>query len=129
MRKRFTKSARNIRATMAITASSLGNFTDDDFRRLMEQICDNIVEDYDYDGDPSDDINTALMEQIDSECIYYKDCFNIIWGSNTTDWSDADREITSITELAAWIIESEFYNEGYYDDVYDRITNRTEEYE
>jgi hypothetical protein len=127
MRKRFAKSTRNIRATRAINASSLGNFTNDDFKRLMEQICDNIVEDYDYDGDPSDDIHDALMEQIDSECTYYADCFNIIWGSDVTDWSDADREITSITGLAAWIIESEFYNEGYYDDVYDRITNGVDE--
>lgn len=110
-----------------IKASSLGNFTNDDFKRLMEQICDNIVNEYDFDGDPGDAIYDALWEQIDSECTYYADCFNIIWGSDVTDWSDADRNISSIVELAAWIIESEFYNEGYYDDVYERITNGDED--
>ena len=110
-----------------IKASSLGNFTNDDFKRLMEQICDNIVEDYTHDGDIDESIREALEYEIETECTYYADCFNILWGSDVTDWSDADYNITSITQLAAWIIESEFYNEGYYDDVYERITNDDED--
>lgn len=110
-----------------IKASSLGNFTNDDFKRMMEQICDNIVEDYTHDGDIDESIREALDYEIETECTYYADCFNIIWGSDVTDWSDADRNISSIVELAAWIIESEFYNEGYYNDVYERITNGDED--
>lgn len=121
-RRRNVK-ASTLRHRRSIEASSLGNFTNDDFKRLMQRISDTIVEDYDHDGDIDDSIRSALMEQIDSECTYYKDCFNIIWGSDVTDWSNADYNITSIVELAAWILESEFYDEGYYSDVYERITN------
>ncbi len=127
-KSRISASRKAMPAKRKVMAAALGDFTSDDFRRMMEQICDNIVEDYDHDGEYVDDsIREALNEEIERECMYYSDCINIIWGSHTTKWDDADYPITSLVSLAAWIIESEFYQGGYYDDVYERLTGQDDE--
>lgn len=125
-----SKSAKRINAKRKVMAAALGNFTSDDFRRMMEEIADEIVSEWDpANGDVDDFIHSMLDDAIERECTYYADCFNIIWGSDVTDWSDADYPITTISGLAAWIIESEFYQEGYYDDVYERLTGDDEDEE
>ena len=98
------------------------DYTSDDFRRDLEQLCNDIVDEYDGEEDIDDFIRQQLDYFIESECTYYADCIKIIWASNVTDWSDADYEITSLGALAGWIIESEFYQEGYYDDVMERLS-------
>ena len=124
---------RNVRASKMIRArkimaNAVGNFTNDDFNRLMDEIANNIVDDYDHTGDIDDSIHDALNNEIDRACTYYADCFNIIWGSDTTEWSNADYKITSIVELACWIVETTFYDE-YYDGVYERIEQLRGDYE
>ena len=114
-------------AKRKVMAAALGEFYDSDFKRMMEQIVDNIVDEWDHEGDPDDFISTQLGYEIDTECTYYSDCINIIWASHTTDWSDADYQISSLGQLAAWIIEREFYDEGYYDDALERMTGEDEE--
>ena len=127
-KSKISASRKAVPAKRKVMATSLGNFTSDDFRRMMEEIADEIVSEWDpANGDVDDFIYSMLNDAIDRECTYYSDCFNIIWASNVTDWSDADYPITTITSLAAWIIESEFYQEGYYDDVYERLTGEDDE--
>ena len=122
-KRKISASRKAMPAKRKVTAATLVDFTSDDFRRMLEGICDDIVSEWDpANGDVDDFIHSMLNDAIDRECTYYADCFNIIWASNVTDWSDADYQITTITSLAAWIIESEFYQEGYYDDVYERLT-------
>lgn len=129
LRKKITASKRPT-AKRKVMANTLGDFTDMDFKRMMEQIVDNIVSEWDPDGsDPDDFIRETLDYEIERECTYYSDCINIIWASHTTDWSDADYEISSLGSLAGWIIEREFYNEGYYDDALERMSGADEDEE
>ena len=45
--------------------------------------------------------NSFVSHEIDRECIYYSDCFDIVKALNVTDWSDNEfGEITSIQHLA-----------------------------
>lgn len=127
-KRRISASRKAMPAKRKVMAAALGDFTHDDFRRMMEEIADEIVSEWDpANGDVDDFIYSMLNDAIDRECTYYADCFNIICGSDVTDWSDADHQITTIPALAAWIIESEFYQEGYYDDVYERLTGEDDE--
>lgn len=128
--RKFSIKASNRCAKRKVMAARLGDFTDMDFKRMMEGIVENIVADWDpANGDPDDFIRTQLDYEIERECTYYSDCINIIWGSNTTDWSDADYPISSLGSLAGWIIEREFYQEGYYDDALERMTGEDEDEE
>ena len=114
---------------MARTSSFQSDYTSDDFRRDLEQLCNDIVDEYDGEEDIDDFIRQQLDYFIERECTYYADCIKIIWASDVTDWSDADYEITSLGALAGWIIESEFYQEGYYDDVMERLSGGSDESE
>lgn len=128
LRKKI-KASKRPTAKRKVMAAALGEFYDSDFKRMMEQIVDNIVDEWDHDGDPDDFISTQLGYEIESECTYYSDCINIIWASHTTDWSDADYPISTLGSLAGWIIEREFYQEGYYDDALERMTGEDEDEE
>jgi len=47
------------------------------------------------------DVWELIHEEIERECIYYADCFEIVRALNITDWKDNEfGEITSITQLA-----------------------------
>jgi len=47
------------------------------------------------------DVWELIHEEIDNECIYYADCFEIVRALHITDWKDNEfGEITSITQLA-----------------------------
>ena len=47
------------------------------------------------------DVWELIYEEIERECIYYADCFEIVRALNITDWKDNEfGEITSITQLA-----------------------------
>ena len=49
----------------------------------------------------SGDVWDLIHQEIDNECIYYADCFEIVRALNITDWKDNEfGEITSITQLA-----------------------------
>lgn len=125
-----SKSAKQINAKRKVFANAIGDFDSYDFERLMKKIADDIVAEYSPGtGDIDDFIREQLDYEIESECTYYADCINIIWGSHTTKWDDADYQISSLVALAGWIIEREFYQEGYYDDVYERLTGDDEDEE
>lgn len=49
-----------------------------------------------------EDVWEFIHQAIDTECIYYSDCFDIIKALNVTDWSDMEDfgTIKSITHLA-----------------------------
>ena len=64
---------------------------------------------YDFLSDLEDSIRTEQPEdiwemvhqEIDRECIYYSDCFDIIKALNFTDWEDNELgQINNITQLA-----------------------------
>lgn len=89
------------------------------FDELMRKIADNITDEVSVDS--NDDLDEAIREQLDYEieraCTYYSDCLNIILWSHMFDWSDADYNMTTIEQVAAYAIKTEFY-ENYYDAVY-----------
>jgi hypothetical protein len=53
------------------------------------------------DGADYDDLQQRLHEDIDSDCIYYANCFVIIAELGMTHWSDSEfGPITNISQLA-----------------------------
>jgi hypothetical protein len=53
------------------------------------------------DGATYDDLKNHLLLDIDSDCIYYANCFAIIAELGMTDWSDNEfGPITNIQQLA-----------------------------
>ena len=47
------------------------------------------------------DVWELIYEEIERECIYYADCFEIVRALHITDWKDNEfGEITNITQLA-----------------------------
>ena len=49
----------------------------------------------------SGDVHSVIHQEIDNECIYYSDCFQIIEACNMTDWKENEfGEITNIAQLA-----------------------------
>lgn len=47
------------------------------------------------------DVWELIHEEIERECIYYADCFEIVRALHITDWKDNEfGEITNITQLA-----------------------------
>jgi hypothetical protein len=57
------------------------------------------------------DIQDFIREEIETACIYYSDCFDIIKALNFTDFTGLDYEITNITQ-AAYCALSEFLDEN-----------------
>jgi hypothetical protein len=51
-------------------------------------------------GATHDELQDQLMSDIDSECIYYADCFDIIKTLGFTDWSEAQFEVNNVTQAA-----------------------------
>jgi len=57
----------------------------------------------------SDNVWDFIYQEIDRECIYYYNCFEIVKQLNVTDWSDMEGRgdsghITDITQLAAFAL-------------------------
>jgi len=49
----------------------------------------------------SGDVYSVIHQEIDNECIYYSDCFQIIEACGMTDWKENEfGEITNIQQLA-----------------------------
>ena len=49
----------------------------------------------------SGDVYSVIHQEIDNECIYYSDCFQIIEACSMTDWKENEfGEITNIQQLA-----------------------------
>jgi hypothetical protein len=119
--KKLIKASKSAKAAKnRVMASFQTDFTGDDLRRKLDELADEMVDEYDG-GDIDDYIHRYLNDFIDRECKYYADCIKIIWASDITDWSDADTEITSLAGLAGWILETKFYDDNY-NDVYERLT-------
>jgi hypothetical protein len=57
------------------------------------------------------EIQDFINEEIDTACIYYSDCFEIIQALNFTDFTGSDFEITNVTQ-AAYCALSEFLGEN-----------------
>jgi hypothetical protein len=53
------------------------------------------------------DIQEFINEEIETACIYYSDCFDIIKALNFTDFNNSSFEITNVAEAAACAL-SEF---------------------
>jgi hypothetical protein len=51
-------------------------------------------------GATSDELHEQLMSDIDSDCIYYANCFDIIKVLGFTDWSEAEFEVKNVTQAA-----------------------------
>lgn len=95
-------------------------------RNLRENLGDWSINEFidgikDYiDADTTDDqILTYITEEIDRAIIYYADQFKIAWALDLTSWEDADYEITSMSQLAAWGLEDYMYNRGGYNELID----------
>lgn len=58
-----------------------------------------------------DDINEFINEQIDNECIYYADCFDILKELHHTDWSRADIVVTNVSQAAYMALYELVYSE------------------
>jgi hypothetical protein len=57
-----------------------------------------------------DDVREWIDNQVDTACIYYSDCFDIIKDLNFTDWS-AFGNVTDVT-LAAFFALTDFVDEN-----------------
>lgn len=58
-----------------------------------------------------DAVQDWIHQSIDSACIYYADCFDIIKALNFTDFTGSDFEITNVSQ-AAFAALYEFVNEN-----------------
>lgn len=47
-----------------------------------------------------DDLQEQLHHDIDNDCIYYANCFDIIKGLHFTDFTNTDFEITNVCQAA-----------------------------
>lgn len=47
-----------------------------------------------------DDLYEQLHIDIDNDCIYYADCFDIIKGLGFTDFKDTEFQVTNVSEAA-----------------------------
>jgi hypothetical protein len=45
-------------------------------------------------------VDDYITEEIDRQCIYYADCFDIIKSCGFVDWSDSDYEIKCVSSAA-----------------------------
>ena len=55
---------------------------------------------YAQDGATYDELHDQLMSDIDTDCIYYTNCFDIIKALGFTDWSEADFEVKNVAQAA-----------------------------
>jgi hypothetical protein len=62
-----------------------------------ESLKDHIRNDHDA---TIDDLQEQLHYDIDNDCIYYVNCFDIIKGLNFTDFTSTDFEVTNVSEAA-----------------------------
>lgn len=60
---------------------------------------DTLLE-YAKDGATHDELHDQLMSDIDTDCIYYTDCFDIIKALGFTDWSEAEFEVKNVAQAA-----------------------------
>ena len=51
-------------------------------------------------GATYDELQDQLMSDIDSDCIYYTNCFDIIKALGFTDWSKAEFEVNNVSQAA-----------------------------
>ena len=51
-------------------------------------------------GATYDELHDQLMSDIDSDCIYYTNCFDIIKALRFTDWSKAEFEVNNVAQAA-----------------------------
>jgi hypothetical protein len=51
-------------------------------------------------GATYDELQDQLMSDIDTDCIYYTNCFDIIKALGFTDWSEAEFEVKNVTQAA-----------------------------
>ena len=60
---------------------------------------DTLLE-YAKEGATHDELQDQLMSDIDTDCIYYTDCFDIIKALGFTDWSEAEFEVKNVAQAA-----------------------------
>jgi hypothetical protein len=58
-----------------------------------------------------DDLHEKLLQDIDTDCIYYATCFEIIKELNFTDFTDSDFTISNVSQ-AAYAALYEFTNDN-----------------
>lgn len=57
-----------------------------------------------------DELRTFINEEIDSECMYYEDCIDIMKEYNVYDWSNLDLECTNVSQVAYCVLLEETYD-------------------
>lgn len=60
----------------------------------------DILLEYAKDGATHDELHDQLMSDIDTDCIYYTNCFDIIKTLGFTDWSKAEFEVKNVAQAA-----------------------------
>lgn len=70
------------------------------YKWLEEQI-ESLTEYLQHDPEATyDDLQEKLLQDIDNDCIYYSNCFDIIKELNFTEFTDSDFEITNVSQAA-----------------------------
>ena len=75
----------------------------------------------------SEEIQEFVHQEVETACIYYSECFDIIKALNFTDFNNSSFEITNVTE-AAWCALWEFLErELAWNDLEERINLKENE--
>lgn len=69
-----------------------------------------------------DELHTFIHEEIDSACMYYSDCLDIMKEYNVYDWSNLDLECTNVSQVAYCVLLEETY-----DFDFDELKNETDD--
>lgn len=92
----------------------------DELRGLLSNAIETeeITEDY--------QIDEYITEEIDRQCIYYADCFDIIKSCGFTDWSTSDYEIKCVSSAAYAALRELVAEEIDYTDFEDLLKEKQE---
>jgi hypothetical protein len=82
-----------------------------DLRGFLDDLNDEIIERIKDEQITNDDeMRSFIHEEIDTQCIYYSDCLEIIDATGTYDFSRFDIECTTIGEVAYCALLEETYD-------------------
>lgn len=75
----------------------------------------------------SSEIQEFVHQEVETACIYYSECFDIIKALNFTDWRNSDFEITNVSEAAACALWEFLEQELTWDEFEQRINLKENE--
>jgi hypothetical protein len=69
--------------------------------KWLEEQTESLTEHLQHDPEATyDDLHEKLLQDIDTDCIYYADCFDIIKELHFTDFTDSEFTITNVSQAA-----------------------------